>query len=601
MKFHVVFNGDRGGVDLDRLAVRDSAASAQRRKLVGKDRRVGFFWSDPHPTVQPGHRTAIAKIDQSYWLIGRVRLDRRQELSVALSLDIRTAEIPDALLCLRAYERWGDHFLDHLRGDFCFVIWDEHRCKLSCARDQLGVRPLFYARVGCNWHISDSLENIASLNDVDLELDKYWIADFLGVGYCLDSNRTVYKNITRVPPAHVVSLSDNRTSVQKYWTLEVREPLFYPKSNQYIEHFQELLSIAIADRLPLNGTGISLSGGLDSSTLAALTLKVAGDPSRIVAHNRHFEILTPDEEKKYSALVADSLGIEIVHRAVDDVFYDCDWFTRDVRTPEPHLSVTNAITERLVAEEMSCYSKVWFYGEGPDNALQFEWRPYLQSLAERRDWGQLAIATVGYFRGKELREWRATVKRAFSRGVAKSNAGNEKIAWLNESFARDVNFFDRLEEDRCQSFSNHPWHPRALASFKSPIWQSFLEPFDPAMSGTPLDWRHPYLDLRVLTFLLSVPPVPWARRKRLLRDSMRGVLPDVIVNRDKTPLASDLAEILMRKHPLPKLACDSPIWSYLDVAEMRESELGNIHSGDLLRILVLDKWLTGRVLTGKYY
>jgi asparagine synthase (glutamine-hydrolysing) len=599
MSFHVVFNGDPAAVELDRVSLIKPATHERREIILGKARQVGFVWSDSRFKLSLGHQTLLAIIDERYWLIGRVRLDARDEIYAELRLDVRASatEVPDALLCLQAYAHWGDRFLDRLSGDFCFVIWDEDRQQLICARDQLGVRPLFYARTGINWHISDSLEDIASEGAINTELDDYWIADFFGINYCLDVDRTVYKQIKRLPPAHILVVSCDGSSLRKYWTLDVPEPLYYRNPAQYIEQFHEVLGLAIVDRLPPNRVGIWMSGGLDSSTLAAHALRATGNSSRVVAHNLHFESLIPDQEKHFSSLVADKLGIEIVHRAIDDACYDRDWHTRDIQTPEPNLMVTCAAPRQLMAEEMSSLADVWFYGEGPDNALQFEWKPYLRWLAGRRDWNGLAHAAVEYVRGKQMREWHASVKRAFCRSSAQSDAQDEVPEWLSMAFAKNVSLSDRFSEYRRQTHSDHAWHPRAMASFNSSIWAGgFLEQCDPIITKTPLDWRHPYLDLRVLTFLLSVPPIPWARRKRLLRDAMRGVLPDEVIRRDKMPLVVDPFPIARQKclSLLPQLSRNSPIWQYVDAGKFRDMKFGKSNSDQLLKIYVFDAWLSGR-------
>jgi asparagine synthase (glutamine-hydrolysing) len=591
MSFHVVFNGDSAAVELDRLSL-VKPATHERHEIILSKRQVGFVWSDSRSNPPLGHQTLLAAVDERYWLVGRVRLDARDHIYAGHRLDDRASasEVPDALLCLQAYAHWGDRFVDHLRGDFCFVIWDEARQRLICARDQLGVRPLFYARTGSDWHISDSLENIVSDGAITIGLDDYWIADFFGIGCCLDVDRTVYKQIKRVPPAHVLVVSCDGSSVQKYWTLDLPEPLYYRNPAQYIEQFHEVLGLSIVDRLPPNRVGILMSGGLDSSTLAAHTVRAAGDSSRVVAHTRHFQSLISHQEKHFSSLVADKLGIEIVHRAIDDVCYDRDWHMRDIWTPEPDLLMTYAVPNQLLAEEMSSLSDVWFYGEGPDNALQFEWKPYLRWLKGRRDWNGLAHAVVQYVRGKRMREWHATVKRALRRPEL-SDTEKDVPEWLRSAFARKMSLSDRLRQYGRQT---HPWHPRAMASFNSSIWASFLEQFDPTVSKTPLDWRHPYLDLRVLTFLLSVPPIPWARRKQLLRDAMRGVLPDEVIRRDKASLGDYPVAIAMQKYPLPQLNRNSPIWQYVDAEKMRDLKFDKSTSHQLLKIHVLDAWLSRR-------
>ena len=592
MSFRVEFKTDPAAVGRHRPDLNTSGSSTDS-ELIKTTGQAVIVWTTAS-SVAIGQRPAFAEID-GHWLIGRIRLDQRDTMLDALRLGAGMAEgdASDAYLCLLANLRWGDRFVDRLRGDYCFVIGDEDRRRLICVRDQLGVRPLFYAYTGDTWHIGDSLDDIASVAAVDTGIDDFWIADFLNIGFCLDFDRTVYKNIKRVPPAHMLVISRDSMSVQKYWTLDVREPIYYRRPVQYIEHFREILGLAIADRLSPGRIGISMSGGLDSSTLAVCTLNIAGDPSRVVAHTRYFESTIPDEEKQFSSLVANRLGIKLLHRAVDDICYDRDWYLRDIRTPEPALSVICAVPEQLVALDMSNITSVWFFGEGPDNALRFDWKPYLRWLITRCDGIGLARATVNYVRGKSLCEWRSSIKRGLSRSAPQPHVDSDVSVWLNPALINEVGVSDRLQEYRRQFASAHAWHPSAIASFNSSIWQSFLEGFDPALSKTPLDWRHPYLDLRVLTFLLSVPPIPWARRKRLLRDAMRGILPDEIIDRDKTPLAADPTAIAMRQCPLPMLDRAAPVWRYL-ARGFQDSDLANTNHELLLKIHVLNAWLDNR-------
>jgi asparagine synthase (glutamine-hydrolysing) len=594
MSFHVRFNVASAEVDTDCLA---PIATAARHRRAGGDgqRRAVFIWSDPD--AKPIHAAHVAELEDRLLLVGRVRLDARDEICATLSSGARSSltRAPDVLLCLHAYAKWGEQFLDHLRGDFCFVLWDEDRQRLICARDQLGVRPLFYACAGSNWHISDSLDSVASERSLRTDLDEFWIADFLGNGVCIDFDRTVYRDIKRVPPAHVVEISQRGCFVRKYWSLKVDKPINYRDPAQYIEHFNEVLGLAVADRLPQTRVGISMSGGLDSSTLAAHALKITGNASQIVAHTRTFESIMPHHERHFSSLVADKLDIECVHRKVDDVHYDRNWQKRGIWTPEPNISVTSAALERTVEEEMLTLADVWFYGEGPDNALQFEWKPYLRWLAGRRDWSGFAGAVVKYVRVKQMREWRGTIKRALRQSAEQSqNATNEGPGWLSIAFAKDVNLTDRFREYARQTPFDHPWHPRAMASFNSTIWQTFLESFDASISNTSLDWRHPYLDLRVLHFLLAVPPIPWARRKHLLREAMRGILPDEVVERDKAPLLSDPQATIMKAAPLPSLNPEGPVWRFLDAAVFHDAVLAGIDPHQLLRVHVLDRWLSDR-------
>ncbi len=85
----------------------------------------------------------------------------------------------------------------------------------------------------------------------------------------------------------------------------------------------------------------------------------------------------------------------------------------------------------------------------------------------------------------------------------------------------------------------HPIRPDAYRLLTVPQWLCIFEKYDPGVTKFPLEVRHPLIDLRLVNYLLSVPPVPWCIKKELLRVAMRGVLPETVRCRPKTPLAGD--------------------------------------------------------------
>jgi asparagine synthase (glutamine-hydrolysing) len=595
MSFLVVFNSDCAGLETDRLKRMNPKIAAQKVHVLGREKQIAFVILQPRPNAG-GDETHCVTIHERFWLIGRVRLDGREALCSVISGDqTALAKESDALIILRAYTRWGDRCLAHLNGDFCFALWDEDRQQLLCGRDQLGVRPLFYAMEGKSWLVSDSLEIIAAEEKLIDDLDDYWIADFLTSGFCRDADRTVYKQIKRLPSAHYLRICSRACVVQKYWTLEIQEPIYYRHPRSYVEHFREVLALAINDRLPQNRVGISMSGGIDSSTLAARTLEVMGDASKIVAHTCHFEHLMPDEEKTFSSLVANKLGIQHELRAVDDCWYDPHWYDRELRTPEPTHEVVKAALQRKITAEMSEQAQVWFYGEGPDNALLFEWESYLRWLFKKADWYHLCDAIIQYVLSKQAREWRSTIAKYMMRRPADLPFMRSELPeWLNQEFVKELKLIERVRQLEETSKDMHPWHPRAIASFTSALWSHFLEQFEPSNSGTTLTWRHPYLDLRVLTFLLSVPPIPWARRKRLIRKSMGSSLPRNILSRDKAPLRRNPETLMLQKYGFPPLSRHGPISRYIEYCEVPKTPPAEPTAHPLINVYVLDSWLKSR-------
>jgi asparagine synthase (glutamine-hydrolysing) len=484
---------------------------------------------------------------------------------------------------------------EHIQGDFCFVIWDMDRHTLLCARDHLGVRPLFYARARKYLLVSDSLEEIRQQALLG-ELDDCWVVDFLTHGYSQEFHRTVYKDVSRVPPAHVLKVSADGFQLRRYWRLELNSPLFFSDYRNYADLFHELLTRSIKDRLPQGVVGIQMSGGLDSTTLAAKTVQVFGNPNQVVAETRYFNELIADAEARFSSIVATELRIKHVLTPVDGTFYDRLWCTSEISSPEPTLSAVSMGPERSLAVQMAKEASVWFYGEGPDNALVFEWQAYLHWLWKKKDWKRFYQALILGARIKPLREWPVSFKNHILSGLRRKELSPKwiqpELSARRRAEIAELNFSGELNA------AARSWHPRAVRSFSDPIWQKFLEGFDCATSGTPLDWRHPYLDIRLLNFMLSVPPIPWARRKLLIRQAMKGMLPQEVLLRDKTPLAEDPCAKIILKEGLPGLALSKDTRRYVEEAMLPKRPKNASEVYDLLRVRILDHWLRNQARKG---
>lgn len=591
--FAVVVGGDRTAVATG--AAGDDGVNDHVVQVRDRQPHVVMLSTPAAGRDSDPEASGIVQLAGRFWLVGRIRLDARRALQDRLAQ--RTGEFhrsqSDALLCLRAYAAWGESFIAELAGDFCFALWDDERRCLLGARDRLGVRPLFHARAGSHGlMVSDSLAWLARRLAADRDLDELWIADFLCVGYSRDADRTVYSRINRLPPASLVSFAGSEPLVRRYWRLELDEPLRLD-GRGYVERFLDVTGQAIADRLPDGRVGIAMSGGLDSTTLAACTVHASGDPARVVAECFHYETAMRDEEKHFASLAARQLGIELKLRVADDLTYDAAWRTRGFPSVEPSLSITRAELDRRTALAQADLAPVWFFGEGPDNALVYERNAYLAWLLGRRDWPRLAAATLSSLLAKGADGWGSTLARLIGRRAVA--AGLPAVPpWLDRGLVEALRLEERQAGERQagKTKERHPWHPEAIASFNDAIWPSLLEEFDFDAALSPLVWRHPYLDLRVLEFLLSVPPVPWARRKLLLRRAMRDRLPHAVLERRKAPLAQSPFVEPLRRHGLPDLSPGGPLARFVDVRQV--PVVAACPAGDLNRLLAvhaLDHWL----------
>lgn len=550
-------------------------------EVVGRARRAAFV---------AGSGSTSASLDGRYWIVGRFRLDARDELRARLGASATTA--PDEMLCLLAYAKWGEGFTEFLAGDFAFVLWDDERQCLLGVRDRLGVYALFHSKTADACLLGDSLDWLAARVPTRDALDDYWIADFLVLGVSREFERTVYRDIKRLAPAHLLKLDDSGLSLRRYWRLDIAEPIHLRSAAAYHERFRELLSRAVADRLPAGKIGIAMSGGLDSTTLAATAVEVTGDPSRIVAECEHYERLMHIGEDRYASLAARHLGIELRIRPADDIAYDAHWRSREVRSGEPMTALANANNMQRVGREMAAVAPVWLDGEGPDNALTLERDAYLGWLRRRRSWHRLAQALIGYTTAKGLAGWAQTIgRRTGLQGEAELDPVDVLPAWLRRDFADRLKLSERQETLGLGGDMSHPWHPASVGSFTSPIWQSYFDTraFEGSLGG--FEWRYPYLDLRVLEFMLSVPPVPWGWKKRLVREAMRGWLPAEVLARKKTPLDCYPEVATMRALGLPVLPGAHDVDRYVDPKFLPDRAASDPDLATSLNVYVLDHWL----------
>ena len=182
---------------------------------------------------------------------------------------------------------------------------------LSCARDQFGVKPFYYADLGDLFFLSNTLDCVRLHPDVSGELNDAAVADFLLFGLNHDVATTTFRDIRRLPPAHFLSVSAERLRVERYWSAPVDGRIRYRHADEYVEHFQVLLQAAVADRLRINRAGILLSGGMDSSSIASVARELSGRPggtTDLRAYTVVYDSLVPDREREYAREVAAFLG-----------------------------------------------------------------------------------------------------------------------------------------------------------------------------------------------------------------------------------------------------------------------------------------------------
>ena len=494
------------------------------------------------------------------WLKANARIDVREESIQKLAVK---SSATDNELILHAYEAWGEDCVKHLIGDFAFAIWDERQRRLFCARDQFGVKPFFFTQTTDSFNFSGVLNELRPT--VSDELNEIAIGDYLLFGVNQDQSTTTFRDIKRLPPGHTLTLSNNTVKIQRYWTPSLPAEVRFRDAESYVERFRELLARAIADRVRTDRVAISMSGGLDSTSLAAM----ARAHSEVSAFSVVYDELISDEERHYSTLAAKHLGIPITHISADryDLF---DEQAGNLNQPEPFLlsPLTGQFNDLL--RRCATFSNVALTGYDGD-AFMHEPQP-----------SRLQIRT---------RIRRMLRKTDFFPG------------WVDDAFIVRAGL-----RERWRDFWNNPVnpaHPRnllkkrpvATRALNATIWTSLFEGYDRGSTRLDLDVRHPFLDLRLIEYLLAIPVVPWCRNKHILREAMKDQLPADVLNRPKTGLAADPALQLVRRASvrwLDSFEVSPQLRAFVNLHRRRP--IANEETPDALwaslRVFALNYWLT---------
>ena len=201
------------------------------------------------------------------------RIDNRIEVAVALGLERPARERSDADLILSSIERAGDAGLARLVGAFAFAYWDCETRELLLGRDCLGLAPLVF-HVGRRFAAFASTYNsLFALPDVPRGIDEVMLGHFLALNL-RDRRRTVYRGIERVPSRTVVAINGSGYAHRQYWAPNIDAEPPYRSEDDYIARGRELLDLAVATAMADKDTALLLSGGLDSSGVAATAARL---------------------------------------------------------------------------------------------------------------------------------------------------------------------------------------------------------------------------------------------------------------------------------------------------------------------------------------
>ena len=582
-------------------------------------------WSTPESKRES--QPVVRSVPTS-WLVADARIDNRGELASLLRVS-EPGRVTDAELIVRAYERWGRRCVERLVGDFAFALWDAATHELFCARDPMGVKPLYYFESADTFAFASEAKALFALDTIPREIDALQVARFVE-GTIGDRTGTHFKGIKRLPAAHWMTVGRQRSLREQYWCPDPHRELRYSSSGEYAEAFRDIFSEAVRARMrTVHPVGAALSGGLDSSSIVCTARDIRREGEGAPIHS--FSLVFPSlpesdlrliDERPFIESVVRGGGVVPTYLRGDELspVADVSEILRTLDEPYPafnlylHWAMYRAARDggarvfldgfdgdTAVSHGFGRFSGLVHRGEWdvferetralagqrrvrPESLLAHFGLPQLTMLARRGRWLEwartareltrrfdLRVSDVSLNHG--LRPAAPAIVRSAYRAMRRSAPGVNPLLLPELARAlRDGGDGATSDEDANVLSTERESHVQGLAQ---PAYQLTLEMADQCAAAFGIEPRYPFFDRRLIDFCVALPDSEkladgWPRL--VFRRAMEGILPPEIQWRSsKGNLSPNFHRTLRASQAATgKLDASSPLAEYVDVRAVEE-------------------------------
>lgn len=499
-------------------------------------------------TPESVNTTSICQ-NERYVLAATCRIDNRDEIAAKISLE-NPHEKSDHEYILAAYTFYQEKCVEHLIGDFSFVIWDKQEQTLFMAKDHLGIKPLFHYFDENYWLFSTSIHAIKAVKGANLTLDKLYIARELR-SYPPTFEDTFFENIKRLKPAHFIEFNPQNKIIheQKYWELTPIDISAFKTEEEIYDELRRLFTEAVVCRTRTHkNIGCQLSGGLDSSAIAVLL-------SRNIDKNRlhTYSFVLSDKTRPYSEKGIDEQETQNIiidyadlkrenHHKIEDFHYKDVFEELELRNfTMGGYSTSDCIWQDTMLKEGGENNVGYMMSGFPgDECVSDNGGLYYYDYLGNKNWGEIfRLITsqkisglkkiVSYFISKYL----GTTKWKYRNIQEKRNLLHPQSVYHEllkkdiESFKYYSTFKEYLKNRICISHVCHRMESEGLYALPHHI-----------------ETVYPLADIRLLEMTISLPanlfaPRPYSRM--LFRNICRNILPDTVRLQTKNNGALTLA------------------------------------------------------------
>ncbi len=496
--------------------------------------------------------------DGRVWLItADARIDNRTELRSSLGIDDKPIANDDCELILLAFLKWDIACVSRLIGDFAFAIWDADNQTLFCARDPLGVKPLHYTKLSRGLCVASAAQQILQHPEISSRLNEGTVGEYLaGAGENLQE--TFFVGIQSLAAGHTLVARRHGIQVARYWHPEDLPLIQYADPRLYAEHFRELLITAVTERIRgFERAAITVSGGLDSSSIASVAQHYDTD-TKIQGFTQIYDQLVQCDERDYSRHLTHELGLDIEPVPTERFWLLADEAAFCPQLESPFQSFASCM--RYLYERCQDLGiTVLLTGHGGDSLLTGSGLSYLDRLL-RGDLGVFRDMRVhAALRHRSMLELvsryllRPLIPNTVKAILQTKSPWQDPAfpAWIEPQFANRIGLSHRLRtQSRLPGINSRGRHERVTEMLHLGSVARAIYYLDRTASEFGLECRHPFLDRRLVEYVLSLPNEQLfhaGKTKVVLRNALRGILPEAIRNRQDKTYSTAFVDFSLRK------------------------------------------------------
>lgn len=455
----------------------------------------------------------------------------------------------DTEVLLTAYMCWGVNCVEKLNGIFAFAVYDEKLEQVLLVRDQLGVKPFFYSIQGTTLILGSEIKTVLAHPAVSPTVDREGLTEIFGLGPAVRPGSAVFKEISELPPAHLAIINKKDIVIKEYWQLRATEN--HETLEEATEHLQHLLIDAIERQLvgdvPLC---TFLSGGLDSSAISAIAARSYKKRNKVLTT---YSLDYEDNDKYFRASIYQPTSDQYWALQMAE-FIQSNHRTYTIKHDELAYALRSAVLARDLPGMADIDSSLFLFCK----EIREDFIVALSGECADEVFGGYPWYTRPELRNLETFPWSNFV-RSRKQLLSPEYASLPLEEMVQENYLDSIKLvpqlgYESLDRQRTREifYLNMKWFMVNLLNRK-----------DRMSMANSLEVRVPFADYRLVEYAFNLPDdylFYQGREKGLLRKALKGILPEDIIYRKKSPypkthnpiytqLVSDmLSEVLQNKN-----------------------------------------------------